>query len=250
MAPSSISKLSLMELGLMDEAMPSFVQFMKMRREHDSGVAPLDELVIEWVWGEELCGFTFASMFCKQQDDSNGEWHSTLGSALHSLSLSNVHNECEGFLPAMAENSHLLELKVLKLSELDDSDCQDLAAFLRQPSSVQELELNKIADCSLIVAGLQCSGALRRVSIPGDKESRVANAYCLCNALLGALLQTFAVAESLDDDVTNDRSKEERGSKHLYPALLQIAKQIATTRSTTALSSLLNLRESLGPIQL
>jgi hypothetical protein len=79
------------------------------------GVAPLAELVMDWKdYAYDLSGSCFASMFVRRRDEGTGEWYSTLGSNLRSLSVSSIKLGCYDFLKAMARNAHLLELKCFR----------------------------------------------------------------------------------------------------------------------------------------
>jgi hypothetical protein len=70
-----------------------------------------------------------------------------------------------------------IELKCLKLSELDVRQCRELAEFISATSSLQELELNGIEDSYPILCSLQGNGTLHAVSIPGEIESKLASSY-------------------------------------------------------------------------
>jgi hypothetical protein len=247
-APSSFSKLSLLEFCMYEDILSPFVQFMQQPKDLVAGAAPLAAFVIDWEdHAEELSGSSFASMFFRRQDDDTGEWYSTIGSSLHSLSVSSIQLGCYDFLQAMAQNAHLLELKCLKLSGLDDLRCKDLAALVSKRSSLETIELSDISDARPILFSLRRNGTLRTILILGEKESRLANSYCLRNTHIGRLLESFVVAELGNGDI--EQPKPECGSMHLYPTLLQVSKQIACIRSATIMSSLLSLRGSIGPLK-
>jgi hypothetical protein len=168
---------------------------------------------------------------------------------LCSLSVSGVDRGGAGFLETMAQNAHLVELENVTLSDLNANDCRHLATWLSKTTSLQCLELENVVEAHTILASLRSNGTLLTVSIPGMKESRLARSYGLRNQHVGILLQSLAVDES--DQVQNMangkyRSKRERSSMSLYPTLLQCANQVSTTRTSTTLSTLMNLSDSIG----
>jgi hypothetical protein len=235
------------------ETLDSFEQFMETRLEPGFGGTSLDSLVVTWdSLGEIWMGSSFASIFCMRQDDSTG-WYSTVGSSLHSLSVSSVkHGDGAGFLKAMARNAHRVKLKTVKLSDLDSTNCRHLATWISKTTSLQELELDRVSDARRILASLRRNGTLRTISIPGTMESRLAIGYSGRNRSVGELLENLTVDESdrVQSATNHDNPSKlrERGSKSLYPTLLQCANQISATRTTTALSTLLNLSDSIGCI--
>jgi hypothetical protein len=247
-APCSISKLSLLDCSMDHEAMHSLRQFLQARKT-ESGGPSLSELQVTWAdVGDSWSGSSFAAIFCKQYNDASG-WYSTIGSSLRCLSVFGLANGGAGFLKTMARNVHRLELERVQLSGLDANDCRHVATWLSQSALLQELELHEVDDARPILASLRRNGTFVKVSLPGTKESRLAHSYRLRNTLVGQVLETLTLDES--DRVQTatrgkGRSKRERGSKSLYPALLQCATQISATRTTTALSTLLNLGDSIG----
>jgi hypothetical protein len=250
--PCSISKVSLLDCCVENGAIDSLEQFMKMRKQPDSGGVLLEEFAIDWMCSaEDLCASSFASMFFLQQEDDEEAWYSTLGSSLHTLSVSSIQHGCYGFLDTMANNSHRLEIKNVKLAELDEADCENLATWISRTHSLQELTLNDISDAHRILASLRCNGTLHTVFMPGEKESRLANNYCARNKQLGQLIESLTSVESDTVQEMKDHkecSKETRSAQSVLPTLLQCAKQISTTRASTALSSLLSLSDSIGSV--
>jgi hypothetical protein len=231
--------------------MDSLARFFKTRKQPDLQVAPLDEFVIDWVCAaNHWYGPSFASMFCMQQDDNGGELYSTIGSSLRSLSVSSVEQGCNGFLEAMAQNAHHLKAKCLKLSDLDDDDCGDLAVLISRTTTLSELELDMLADDRQILASLRCNGTLHSITMLGPIQSRLANGYAARNREVGQLLGNLTTQSDLVDEATDgkDCSKRDRCVDSLVPTLLQVAKQISAARASTALSCLLNLGDSVGSV--
>jgi hypothetical protein len=242
-SPSSVSKLSLLQCTMTSDAKHSFMEFMTTRKQPGSAALLREFVFDDGAILDAWSGSSLASMLFRQEDESGGEWYSTVGSALHSLSIGSFHCGCEGFLEAMAENSQILDLKRLRISDLETGDCEGVAAFLCKPSSLEEIELTGVATIGPILSSLRCNGSLLSVSIPGEKESRLANSYCHRNKQIRPLLQSFAVVESSD----KEDEQQVCGPEHLYPTLFQVAKQIrVVTLLTTSLS---NLRGSIGPIK-
>jgi hypothetical protein len=145
-------------------------------------------------------------------------------------------NDFDGFLAELAHSAEKIELKCLKLSELGFHECHELAEFISATSSLQELELNGIDDAYPILCSLQSNGTLHAVSIPGEIESKLASSYGFRNERIGELVGNLST-----EDV-------DRSTKAFLPTLLETTKQVSKTRTSTLFSSLMSLRESIGPI--
>jgi hypothetical protein len=243
-APSSISKLFLLDrCCFYDQAENRLLRFMTTPQQPGLESEPLEALEVDCFVP------SLASFFCGQQDDAEG-WSSTTGSRLRSLSVSGVNCGGEAFLQTMAQNAHCVELQRVALSDLDVGNCLHLAKWICKTASLQELELENIWDLRLILSSLRSNGSIRTISIPGNKnESRLASSYCLRNQHIGELLGTLTLDET--DQVQNAtssiyHSKHDHGSFSLYPTLLQCANQVSSTRTSTTLSTLMNLCDSIG----
>jgi hypothetical protein len=254
---STISKLSFEECHIFQGAMRSLKRFMETRKDGETAnVSSLCEVVFDCDTAlEHWTGKEFASMFClkREQGDDDKKWYSTIGSGVTSLSMRLYLEGCSGFLKAWTRRLHCMKLVRLDVGYVDEKECRDLMRFLPRVSSLQKLVISGFDDNNLIRVGLRNNGTLLSVSIPGEMESRLANSYCLRNKLLGPLLQELAGAkwdertenaDCLDDSNANS----ERRAHSLVPTLLQAANQISAFRSSTVLSSLLNLAESVGTV--
>jgi hypothetical protein len=114
-------------------------------------------------------------------------------------------------------------------------------------TTLQALALQFAREAHPILASLQSNGTLFTVPMPGKKESPLAESYSLRNQHIGAHLETLTSDESdQGQDTTHRRSKPDRGSMSLYPTLLQCANQVSTTGTSTTLSTLMNLSDSIG----
>jgi hypothetical protein len=247
-APGSISKLSLLDCSMDHVAMNLLRQFLRVRKAESEG-PPLCELNVTWEdAGDSWSGSTFAYIFCMQNDYATG-MYSTIGSDLRRLSVSGLENGGAGFLKTMARNVHRLELQSVQLSGLNADDCRHLATWISKSALLQELELDEVGDARPILASLRINSTLRKVSLPGTKESRLANSYCLRNKHIGEVLESLTLDESDQVETTTSgkyRPKLERGSKSLYPTLLQCANQISANRTSATFSSLLKLCDTVG----
>jgi hypothetical protein len=255
-APCSISKLSLLYCSCHPNAVYSFLQFMETCQQPGLGGAPLNELVVTWnTLGETCSGSAFASIFRMRHVDAAGGYL-TIGSSLRSLSVSGIETGCPGFVQTMARNARHIQLQRVKLSDLHATDCRHLATWIAKTSSLQELELDQVGDLHPILASLRRNGTLRTITLPNTKDSRftmsyrdLAISFSDRNKYIGELLESLTLDESDQvKNATNDDNRSRRGHcyKSLYPTFLQCANQISATRSSTTLSSLLNLSDSIG----
>jgi hypothetical protein len=256
-SPSAISKLTFEMCSFDLHAMRSFQRFMELRKEADTlHVSSLTDLAFGvTATMEGWSGSLFASVFCLKQEagqkgmDDINNWYTTIGSCLTSLSVGLSMKGCAGFLKIWANNPQMVRLTSLSFSRLNKRNCMHLARYLANVSSLLKLEIDEFHDDNLVREGLRRNGTLLSVSLYGGIASRLANNYCLRNKLLRALLQKLACVESDESMGDTDRSVTERRAESLYPTLLHVAKQISAFRVSTAVSSLLNLAESVGPIK-
>jgi hypothetical protein len=145
----------------------SFAQFMETRTDGDTvPVSPLRDLAVDVQPGSSL-----VSMCCMKQDHG-GSCYSTIGSRLRSLSVAPTPFSFHfgAFLEQLAQSAKHIELKCLKLSEVDIPECRELAKFISATVSLQELELNGIEDADSILHSLRSNGTLHAVSIPGESS--------------------------------------------------------------------------------
>jgi hypothetical protein len=245
--PSSISKLTLEGCWIGFEGMQSFKNFMETGRKG----SPLRKLSFELTDGasESWSGNDFVSMFCGTGDRAECMQDSTIGSQILSLSLSSVDFAGEGLLAALAGNARRINWKHLKLSSLKPEECKLLALFISAALSLEELDLDEIEES--ILCSLRENGSLLVVSIPGERETYFANAYCLRNKLVDPLMQSLAWTESTEGETNVEnvrRTVVERRALSVLPSLLQSAKQISATGASKVFSSLMNQSESIGPI--
>jgi hypothetical protein len=231
MDPASVSKLTFLDCT--SNSRTSLVQFFETRTDSDAmAVSPLRDFV---VYDAIVSGPTLVSMCC-MKEDSHGSRYSTIGSRLVSLSVSFHGFECnafDGLCMALAQNADRIELKCLKLADLDAQECHDLAQFISATWSLQVLELNGVEHAHTILCSLRGNGTVHAVSIPGEIESKLASSYGLRNERTGEL-------------VTNLLEAEDRRTKSLFPTLLESTKQVST-RPSSLFSCLLEACESIGP---
>jgi hypothetical protein len=231
--PASVTKLTFLDCTTDSDA--SLVQFMETRTDSDAAaVSPLRDLAL---FDAIVSGPTLVSMCC-MKEDSHGCRYSTIGSRLTSLSLSFhgiLHKAYAGLCMALAQNADRIELKCLKLADLDAQECHDLAHFISVTWSLQVLELNGVEHAHTILRSLRGNGTVHAVSIPGEIESKLASSYGLRNERSGEL-------------VTNLLEAEDRRTKSLFPTLLESTKQVPKTRASSLFACLLEACESIGPI--
>jgi hypothetical protein len=228
-------------------AMRVFRSFMETpKKEGDSGDSLLCELSFlshydDWP--------EFAAMFLTQEEPGHaGKWYSTIGSHILSLSVWPYHSFGR-FLKDFGHNAHRIGLASLELSYLGSEDCIDLALFISNATSLQQLSLEEQHYLpEELLRSLRHNPTVVTVTLPAQAESRLAHSYCQRNVHLGALLRSL-VGDKWDnrnEDVTSmNCSVEDRSSKSSLPSLFQVAKQ--TSQKSLVLSGLLNLCESIGP---
>jgi hypothetical protein len=122
--------------------------------------------------------------------------------------------------------------------------------LISRTTTLSELELDMLADDRQILASLRCNGTLHSITMLGPIESRLANGYAARNREVGQLLGNLTSQSDLGDKATDskDCSRRDRCVDSLVPTLLQVAKQISAARSSTALSCLLHLGDSVGSV--
>jgi hypothetical protein len=246
--PSSISKLTFRNCSIDSDAMREFTAFMGTSQVcNEIVLSSLRDLVVE---SDDYSGPKLASMLSMKRIIDGGQlsssgkrtWYSTIGSNLHSLSMYYLRVD---FLKALAQKSQRISMK---LPDLDDDDCKDLARCISKLPSLRELAMGALEDAHSVLCSLCRNGTLQSVSVVGETESRLANSYVLRNKLLGNLLEDIASVETDSPIGITGRSKGGRECNSLYPTLLQSAKQISRSHMSSALSSLLGLHDSIGPV--
>jgi hypothetical protein len=186
----SISKLTL-DCSMETTMMRKFIRFMGKHRQ--SATTRLCELVLSLLQPENnnWSGSAFATVL------SRVESHSTIGSQVRSLTLRPASIAGNGFLAALGQNAHCIQLTSLRISCLNVAQCNDLAQYVSRTSSLQVLELeDSIEDIDTILRSLRGNGTLQSVTFPGDCESARASTFCHRNQQLGQMLQSLSDFES------------------------------------------------------
>jgi hypothetical protein len=161
----------------------------------------------------------------------------------------------EGFLEALANCACQIQLASLRLVEMNPDRCQTLKTCVLQMPGLRHLCLAHITDPSrssrILLEMLRQNASVRTFLVEDQKYDmftgllfdtvgwRLAGAYCQRNRHLAALLEH----QEAESDPPMDRA-----GQALYPSLLQVAKQIPSSRLWSLASSLEKLGDCIGPV--
>jgi hypothetical protein len=177
----------------------------------------------------------------------------TIGSQLTALSFDS--SRFDGWLDALTESAHNIQLDTLRLVELDDDDCKLFKSCVLRMPCLRHLRIAKVYDPSkssqIIMDTLRESEGLLTFVVEehgddedigllfNDAELRLAEAYCERNRHLPGLLE--------QQNGSGQPRPSDRAGQALHPTLLQAAKQIPKSRLLSLSASFLKLGDCIGP---
>jgi hypothetical protein len=251
-----ITKLSFDECHLDDASTALLVEFMKTEMTEDTPRSSyLRDLCFDDMtasMANHLTGPLMVSLLVPLRPSTSQQikGYPTIGSQLTSLSFDVAR--FDGWLEALTESAHNVQLDTLRLVELDDDHCKMLKSCVLRMPCLRHLRIAKVYDPSksshFILETLRENESLRTFFVEkhgddeftgllfNDAELRLAAAYCQRNRyLLGLLEQEHGLGQPRPSD---------RAGQALHPTLLQAAKQIP---KSLLVSELLKLGDCIGP---
>jgi hypothetical protein len=249
-----ITKLSLDDCDLDDESTALLTEFMHTEVDGNDSPAvfcPLREFCLVYTTGP-CTGWLTSSLLVSMLLPSDGR--QTIGSRLSSLAVDLAILD-DGFLEALSNNAHAIQLDTLRVIDLHVDDCIALKQCVLQLPFLRHLRIARVDEPSessrVILHMLRLCHTLHTFVVEEhhcDEEtgllfdniaSRFAEACCERNRRLGPLLeQDYGSGQPIPSD---------RAGQALYPTLLQAVKQTPKSWLLTFSSSFENLGDCIGP---